>query len=98
VTFLVAASHACRQLLEAKCFRAGVELTKIDPAHTSTIGTVKCASRRGWSVHAAAAGVIARRAQKLTERLHAPVRLSVFRWEAVTTPSSYLQGEAENRV
>ena len=58
-----------RQLLEAKCFRAGVELIRIDPAFTSTIGAVKYASRRGWSVHAAAAGVIARRGQKLTERL-----------------------------
>ncbi|MFP3555513.1 transposase [Paraburkholderia sp. SIMBA_049] len=58
-----------RQLLEAKCFRAGVELILIDPAYTSTIGAVKYASRRGWSVHAAAAGVIARRGQKLPERL-----------------------------
>jgi hypothetical protein len=58
-----------RQLLEAKCFRAGVELILIDPAYTSTIAAVKYASRRGWSVHAAAAGVIARRGQKLTERL-----------------------------
>ncbi|MGB8423432.1 transposase [Paraburkholderia sp.] len=61
-----------RQLLEAKCFRAGVELIRIDPAYTSTIGAVKYASRRGWSVHAAAAGVIARREQKLTERLPRP--------------------------
>lgn len=58
-----------RQLLETKCFRAGVELTRIDPAHTSTIGAVKYASRRSWNVHAAAAGAIARRGQKLTERL-----------------------------
>ena len=58
-----------RQLLTAKCFRAGVELILIDPAYTSTIGAVKYASRRGRSVHAAAAGVIARRGQKLTERL-----------------------------
>ncbi|MGB8416417.1 transposase [Paraburkholderia sp.] len=58
-----------RQLLEAKCFRAGVELIRIDPAYTSTIGAVKYASRRGWSVHAVAAGVIARRGQKLIERL-----------------------------
>jgi IS605 OrfB family transposase len=57
-----------RQLLEAKCLRAGIELIKINPAYTSTIGAVKYASRRGWSVHAAAAGVIARRGQKLTER------------------------------
>lgn len=39
------------------------------PAYTSTIGAVKYAARRGWSVHAAAAGVIARRGQQLTERL-----------------------------
>jgi IS605 OrfB family transposase len=58
-----------RQLLKAKCFRAGVELILIDPAYTSTIGAVKYAARRGWSVHAAAAGVIAHRGQKLTERL-----------------------------
>jgi hypothetical protein len=57
-----------RQLLEAKCFRAGVELITNDPAWTSTIGAVKYASRRGRSVHAAAAGAIARRGQKLTER------------------------------
>ncbi|MGF6757356.1 IS200/IS605 family accessory protein TnpB-related protein [Paraburkholderia sp. GAS42] len=61
-----------RQLLEAKCFRAGVELIRINPAYTSTIGAVKYASRRGWSVHAAAAGVIARRGQKLTECLPRP--------------------------
>ncbi|BCG02617.1 hypothetical protein PPGU19_071850 (plasmid) [Paraburkholderia sp. PGU19] len=58
-----------RQLLEAKCFRTGVELILIDPAHMSAIAAMKYAARRGWSVHAAAAGVIARRGQKLTERL-----------------------------
>jgi hypothetical protein len=59
----------CRQLLQAKCSSAGVELIRIDPAYTSTIGAVKCASRRGGSVHAAGAAVIARCVQKLTERL-----------------------------
>ncbi len=59
----------CRQLLEAKCFRTGVEPIRIDPASTWIIGAVKYASRRGWGVHAAAAGVIARLGQKLTERL-----------------------------
>jgi len=54
--------------LGVKCFRTGVELIKSNPAYTSTIGAVKYASRRGWSVHAPAAGVIARRGQKLTER------------------------------
>jgi len=36
-----------RQLFEARCFRAGVELIGIAPAYTSTIGAVKYASRRG---------------------------------------------------
>ncbi|MCY1243127.1 hypothetical protein D9M72_561300 [compost metagenome] len=58
-----------RQQLEAKCRRAGVEFKKITPAYTSTIGAVNFAARRGWSVHAAAAGVIARRGQELSERL-----------------------------
>jgi hypothetical protein len=63
-----------RQPFEAKWFRAGVELILIDPAYTSTIGAVKYAARRGWTVHAAAAGVIARRGQRLTERLPATAR------------------------
>jgi hypothetical protein len=54
----------CRQLLEAKCFWAGVELNLIDHACTSTMD----AARHGWSVYAAA-GVTARRGPKLTERL-----------------------------
>jgi len=58
-----------RQQLAAKCHRAGVELILINPAYTSTIAAVKYAARRGWSVHAAAAGVIARRGQKWSERL-----------------------------
>ncbi len=58
-----------RQQLAAKCHRAGVELILINPAYTSTIAAMKYAARRGWSVHAAAAGVIARRGQKLSERL-----------------------------
>jgi len=58
-----------QQLLEAKCFRAGVELIKVEPAYTSVIGRIKYAGPRGLSVHAAAAGVIARRGQKLSERI-----------------------------
>ena len=30
-----------RQLLELKCFRAGVEPMRINPAYTSTVCTVK---------------------------------------------------------
>jgi IS605 OrfB family transposase len=46
-----------RQLLEAKCARAGVESIRINPAYTSAIGAMTYVSRRGWSVHAAAVGV-----------------------------------------
>ena len=38
-------------MLSCRC-RTG----QIDPPHTSTIGVVKYASRRGWSVHAAQGG------------------------------------------
>jgi len=34
-------------LLEGKCFRAGVELIRIDPAYKSTIGAVKYLWKRG---------------------------------------------------
>ncbi|MGF6757402.1 hypothetical protein P3T16_004819 [Paraburkholderia sp. GAS42] len=61
-----------RQPFEAKCVREGVELIRIDPAYTATIGAVKYTSRRAWSVHPAAAGVVAHRGQKLTERLPRP--------------------------
>ena len=70
-----------RQLLAVKCFRPGVELILIDPACTSTIGAVKYTTRRGWSVHAAATGVIACRGQTLTECLPRPntaARFSVW--------------------
>lgn len=67
-----------RQQLEAKCFRVGGDNHQDQSAHTSTIGTVEYAARCGWSVHAAAAGVIARRGQMLSERLRARARKSVF--------------------
>jgi len=72
------------QLPEAKCFRAGVELSRIATACTSTIDIVKCASRPGLSVHAAAAVLIARRGRRLTELLPR-VWLSVSRCEVVNT-------------
>ena len=52
-----------KQLAEAKVSRKGVELIMIDPAYTSVAGSVKYAVRLGITVHQAAAGVIARRAQ-----------------------------------
>ena len=53
---------------ESKCFKAGVELIKVNPAFTSVIGRVKYAKRLGISTHLAAALAIARRGQQLKER------------------------------
>ena len=61
-----------RRLCEARAHDAGVELVLVDPAYTSTQGLVRYACRRGWSVHQAAAGVIARRGLGFLEK--APVR------------------------
>ena len=57
-----------QELCAAKCFKAGVELIKVNPAFTSVIGRVKYAKRLGISTHLAAALAIARRGQQLKER------------------------------
>lgn len=57
-----------QQLMASKCFRFGVELLKVNPAYTSVAGRLKYAVPYGRSVHLAAAGVIARRGQGLTEK------------------------------
>jgi IS605 OrfB family transposase len=63
------------QLLAAACFRAGVELTQVSPAYTSVIGAINHAQILRFSVHIAAAFVIARRGlnQKLTEAPRASI-------------------------
>lgn len=61
-------------IYELFCARAqdhGVEVITVDPSYTSTQGRVCYAARRGWTVHQAAAGVIARRGQGFSEK--APV-------------------------
>ena len=58
-----------RQLAESKASRKGIELKVVDPAYTSVAGSVKYAVRLGCTVHQAAAGVIARRAQGYLEKL-----------------------------
>jgi transposase len=58
-----------QQLAQSKAARLGVELIFIDPAYTSVMGSVKYAVRLGRTVHQAAAGVIARRAQGYSEKL-----------------------------
>jgi len=58
-----------RQLATSKASRLGVELILVNPAYTSVAGNVKYAVRLGCTVHQAAAGVIARRAQGYSEKL-----------------------------
>ena len=48
--------------------RNGVEVQEVNPAYTSIIGRVKFAKRYGFSVHHAAAWVIARRSLKFSEK------------------------------
>ena len=56
-------------LARSKASRLGIELIFVDPAYTSVVGSVKYAVRLGRTVHQAASGVIARRAQGLKENL-----------------------------
>lgn len=60
-----------KRLCLARAHDAGVEVLFVDPSYTSTQGLVRYVAQRGWSVHQAAAGVIARRGMGLAER--APV-------------------------
>ena len=63
------AYSAFRQLALSKASRSGVRLTFVNPAYTSVAGSVNYAVRLGRTVHQAAAGVIARRAQGYSEKL-----------------------------
>lgn len=60
---------AFKNLAMAKAARLGIELKFVNPAYTSVAGSVKYAVRQGLTVHQAAAGVIARRAQGYSEKL-----------------------------
>lgn len=57
-----------QSLARGKASRLGIELIFVDPAYTSVAGSVKYAVRLGRTVHQAAAGVIARRAQGFKEK------------------------------
>jgi IS605 OrfB family transposase len=63
--------RALQQLFHARARDAGVEVIHVNPAYTSTQGQVRYATRRGWTIHMAAAGVIAGRGQEYSEK--APV-------------------------
>jgi hypothetical protein len=55
------------KMLDAACFRAGVEVIEVNSAYTSVIGAVVHAQRRGISTHQGAAYAIARRGLGLSE-------------------------------
>ena len=55
--------------LSQKCELAGIELIKVNPAYSSTIGLVKFMKPYGLSSDTAAAMTLARRAMRLSERI-----------------------------
>lgn len=63
------AYSAFKNLAMAKASRLGIEVEMVNPAYTSVAGSVKYAVRLGRTVHQAASGVIARRAQGYSEKL-----------------------------
>ena len=60
------------QLLQARCFDAGISFHQVNPAYTSIIGKANYAKRLGISSHQGAACVIARRYFKFSERPMCP--------------------------
>jgi len=81
------AYHQTIQYLKAAGFRAGVEVIEVNPAYTSTLGTVNYAVRYGISIHQGAAIAIARRGLSLSERPAARVvRLPTREGGHVTLP------------
>jgi len=57
-------SFACNQIVKhihVAAYRAGIEVVEVNPAYTSTIGTINFAAKYGISVHQGAALAIARR-------------------------------------
>jgi IS605 OrfB family transposase len=59
--------------LIARAFKEGVEVHRVNPAYTSTIGRINYAKRYGLSIHLAAALCIARRYQKFSEAPSPPI-------------------------
>ena len=71
-------------------YREGVEVHQVNPAFSSVIGRVKFMERYGFSVHQAAALVLARRLLGCSERF--PRRRVIPSAMASRSPSPYLQG------
>ncbi len=56
------------QLLQARCFKLGIEVIEVNPAYSSLIGLIKFMSMYGMNSATAASLVLARRAMYLSER------------------------------
>lgn len=58
---------------------ATIPVIEVNPAFTSLIGRIKFAKSKGLAIHTAAAGVIARRGQRNTEKpLKGPMKVSSY--------------------
>ena len=57
------------QMLEASCYKEGIEIIKVKPQYTSKIGLYKYCHQYGMEVHNGAAMVIGRRSYKLKEKV-----------------------------
>lgn len=55
--------------IKSRSYRFGVKVEEVNPAFTSIIGRVKFATRYGLTIHESAALTIARRFQRVSERL-----------------------------
>lgn len=60
------------QFLNARAYKGGIAVHRVNPAFTSVIGRVNFAQRYGLSIHLAAALCIARRHQKFSEEPCSP--------------------------
>ena len=79
-------------VLSARCFDAGIELIRVDPAYSSVIGYAKFMERYGLTVHQAAALVIARRPFSFREGVPDPAQFRVGAGDRITLPRPADQG------
>lgn len=91
------------QLLDARCYKTGIELIKKNAAYSSLIGLTKFLSMYGLSSDTAAALVLARRGLNLSERLPltltalvAPVDATKHVWSLWASSARKLKGASRH--
>lgn len=77
------------QFVESKCYRAGIQLIRVNPAYSSLIGLTKYMAMYGLSSGTAAALVLARRCFRFSERVPQPVRAFLSPVDDTKHPWSY---------